>query len=295
MATAKSTGIAIDGAELAGIVAEGILYGAFSIFLAVTVYILIYRRRSREKLNLPMLTASLLMMALATAQIIVDTINIFKTFINDKTRLERQFFLQDATQPIFAAKHAVYFTMMLLGDSIVVYRCFIVWSKNYWVIAYAHTTTIWAVRHIESVTIEDETKWGIAVLMLSMSTNIMATCDDALGRTSGYATSISSHRRVLKIVMESGLVNAAYLIAYTTVLVLNNHGLQFVSAISTPLIGIIFTVVIVRAAIGSEHYPTTIPGSSYPLPFTVRNRHDGGGDLLKSPSRRLLSMKNQWG
>ncbi|KAJ7689734.1 hypothetical protein B0H17DRAFT_874164, partial [Mycena rosella] len=257
--------IAIDGAELAGIVAEGILYGAFRIFLAVTVYILIYRRRSREKLNLPMLTASLLMMALATAQIIVDTINIFKTFINDKTRLERQFFLQDATQPIFAAKHAVYFTMMLLGDSIVVYRCFIVWSKNYWVIAVPTLCslgsgicayqTIWAVRHIESVTIEDETKWGIAVLMLSMSTNIMATCEvmyrvpatgDALGRTSGYATSISSHRRVLKIVMESGLVNAAYLIAYTTVLVLNNHGLQFVSAISTPLIGIIFTVVIVR-------------------------------------------------
>ncbi|KAJ7438741.1 hypothetical protein FB451DRAFT_978917, partial [Mycena latifolia] len=260
--------IAIDVAELAGLIAEGILYGILSILLGATIYILIYWRQEGGKLNLPMFIASLLMMALATAQIIADTVNIFWAFINEDTRLERQFFLSDARQPIFAAKHAIYFTMLLLGDTIVMYRCFLVWSKNYWVIVVpticslgsgiSAYQTIWAVRHIESITITSETNWGIAALILSMSSNIMATSllgyriwtsDKALtthGLTSVYSSARSPYRRVLKIILESGLVNAAYLVAYTTVLVLNNHGLQFISGISTPLIGIIFAVLIIR-------------------------------------------------
>ncbi|KAJ7613354.1 hypothetical protein DFH06DRAFT_1109235 [Mycena polygramma] len=293
MASADSNGIAIDVSELAGIIAEGILYGAFSILFGATVHILTRRRRHGGKVNLPMLVASCLMMLLATAQLIVDTVNVFWAFISHDPRVQRQFFLEDATQPIFAAKHAVYFTMMLLGDSIVIYRCFIVWGRNYWVVAVptlcslgsavSAYQTIWAVRHIQSATIASETKWGIAVLTLSMSANIIATTllgyriwtsdkaiRQSIGRSSGYSSSASNHRRVLNIIMESGLVNAAYLVAYTTVLVIGSHGLEIMAGISTPLIGIIFAVVIIRAAISSERQ-ATLAGSSRPPAFT-RNR-----------------------
>jgi hypothetical protein len=194
--------------------------GAFSVSFLATIRILTRDRGHGRKTNITMLIAAILMMTLATGQIIVDTTNIFWAFIDKGSRLERQSFLQDATQPIFAAKHAIYFTMMLLGDSIVasyysltmpillmillkIYRCFIVWSKNYWVIilpaicsvgsggrhsiAWCHSNTdlgatvcayqtIWAVRHIQAATIASETKFGISVLVLSMSANIIATC-----------------------------------------------------------------------------------------------------------------------
>ncbi|KAJ7215165.1 hypothetical protein C8J57DRAFT_1732610 [Mycena rebaudengoi] len=291
MPGADTNGIPIDVAELAGVVAEGILYGAFSILFGTTIHILT-RRRNNGDINLPMFICVILMMALATSQIIVDTVNVFWAFLNHDDPLQRQFFLEDATQPIFAAKHAIYFTMMLLGDSIVIYRCFIVWSRNYWVVvvpalcslgsAVSAYQTIWAVRHIESATIASETKWGIAVLTLSMSANIIATSllayriwvgdkalRESLGRSSGYTSSGSSHRRVLKIIMESGVVNAAYLVAYTTVLVVGNHGLEIMAGISTPLIGIIFTVVIIRAALASERQ-ATMAGSSHALPLARR-------------------------
>ena len=69
--------------------------------------------------NYPLIVGALVMLGLGTAQIIVDTANIFRAFI----RLDRQqriFFMSDVTEPIFAAKHAIYFTQMLVGDSIVV-------------------------------------------------------------------------------------------------------------------------------------------------------------------------------
>ncbi|KAJ7464500.1 hypothetical protein FB451DRAFT_1263676 [Mycena latifolia] len=302
MPTADSTGIAIDVAELGGIVAEGILYGAFTVFFGVAMRILTGRRRHGGKTNIPMLVAALLMMTLATAQIIVDTVNIFWAFIDKEPRLARQFFLENATEPIFAAKHSIYFTMMLLGDSIVIYRCFVVWSNNYWVVlvpilcslgsGVCAYQTIWAVRHIQSATISAETKWGIAVLALSMSANIIATSllayriwnserqlSKSMGQTSGYKfSSGANHRRVVRIVLESGLVNTAYLIAYTAVLVIGNTGLEVMAGISTPLIGIIFTVVIIRAATSSDVVPST-----QQLPFSARNistnRYNGRSDI----------------
>ncbi|KAJ6496164.1 hypothetical protein C8R45DRAFT_985114 [Mycena sanguinolenta] len=316
MASADSNGIAIDVAELAGIVAEGILYGAFSILFGATVHILTRRRKNGAKINLPMLIAALLMMVLATAQIIVDTINIFWAFVNHETPLERQFFLEDATQPIFAAKHAIYFTMMLLGDSIVIYRCFIVWGRNYWTVVIpalcslgsgvSAYQTIWAVRHIQSATIASETKWGIAVLTLSMSANIIATSllayriwateralRQSLGGSNGYSS--SSHRRILTIIMESGVVNAAYLVAYTTVLVIGSHGLEIMAGISTPLIGIIFALVIIRAAIASERQATMI-GSSHAVPFSRERAHGRSENTLQIAVRstvdhELIEMK----
>lgn len=128
----------IDVAELAGIVAEGILYGQstkqltspqmhplnyscpgiFVALAAATFYILLFQRRY-SRLNMPMTVATCVMFCLATSQLIVDTINIFRAFI-PLDQQERIMFLTDATQPIFAAKHAIYFTMMITGDTIVV-------------------------------------------------------------------------------------------------------------------------------------------------------------------------------
>ena len=161
------TMIQIDVAELAGIVSEGILFGTppvaayasdtethlffIGIFLTLvsTALWILLERRGRGQRNFPFIVAALVMLGLSFAQIIVDTVNIFRAFI-PLERPERLFFLLDVTEPIFAAKHSIYFTMMLVGDAIVVstiracwrvflrppqiYRAFIVWDKNYWIV-----------------------------------------------------------------------------------------------------------------------------------------------------------------
>jgi len=60
------------------------------------------------------------MAALATSQYVVDTVNIFWAFFGTNDRQARILFLHDVTRPIFAAKHSIFFTMMVVGDGIVV-------------------------------------------------------------------------------------------------------------------------------------------------------------------------------
>ncbi|VDB95596.1 unnamed protein product [Peniophora sp. CBMAI 1063] len=275
--------IQIDVSELAGIVCEGILFGIFLTLISAAFWILL-EKRGRGQRNLPFLVAALVMFGLSFAQIIVDTVNVFRAFI-PLDRAQRILFLLNVTEPIFAAKHAIYFTMMLVGDAIVIFRAYVVWDRNYWVIivpvlcwigsGVSAYQTIWAVRHIASASIEGETKWGLAVFALSLSANGIATGLIAWriwkhARTMSKTVLSSGPQLgpVVRIVLESGAVNAAYLLAYLIVLQSGSHGLEIMANISTPLIGIIYSVVIIRAT-RSSRPANTYSTHSQPLSSTT--------------------------
>ncbi|TDL19927.1 hypothetical protein BD410DRAFT_693330, partial [Rickenella mellea] len=255
----------IDVAELAGIVCEGILYGIFLALFVATLTILTRRRRHSSP-NVPMISGAVVLFVLATAQIIVDTTNIFQAFI-PLDRPHRIGFMRDVTKPIFAAKHAIYFTAMLVGDVIVIYRTFIVWSSNFWVIlapvlcslgsAVSAYQTIWAVRHIQSVTIKAESGWGYAIFALSLAANTISisllayriwTHERRITSTMSKGSRFKSfdNLTIVKIILESGFINAAYLLSYLIVLRSGSQGLEIMASISTPLVGIIFATVILR-------------------------------------------------
>ncbi|KZV60852.1 hypothetical protein PENSPDRAFT_619755 [Peniophora sp. CONT] len=289
--------IEIDVSELAGIVCEGILFGTF-LTLVLTALWILFEKRGRGQRNLPFIGAALVMLGLSFAQIIVDTINIFRAFI-PLDRAQRILFLVNVTEPIFAAKHSIFFTQMLVGDAIVIFRAYIVWDRNYWVIlvpvlcwigsGVSAYQTIWAVRHIASASIVGETKWGLAVFALSLSANGIATgliawriLKHARAMSRSVVSSGPRLGPVARIVLESGAVNAAYLLAYLIVLQSGSHGLEIMANISTPLVGIIYSVVIIRAtrssrssntmssrSIGSQP-PTTTSGAVFSV-----HRHYG--------------------
>jgi len=244
------------------------------------------------------------MMCLSTTQIVVDTVNIFRAFI-DLERQQRIMFLLDVTQPIFAAKHAIYFTMMLIGDIIVIYRAFVVWGGNIWVIlfpslcslgsAISAYQTIWAVRHIASASIKAETGWGLAVFSLSLAANSIATgliafkiwksehqLKNAMGASNHASRSRSSLMPVVILVVESGVLNAAYLLAYTIVLRSGSEGLEIMASIATPYIGIIFSAVIIRAGLAAQGSKAqSTPWKPSPMPSN-------------SVSRGTINVSSQW-
>lgn len=98
----------------------------------------------------------------------------------------------------------------------------------------------------------------------------------------------SSLMPVLKIVLESGALNAAYLFAYTMTIVNGTEGLETMAELvndfclscadllsnclqATPLIGIIFSIVIIRVGVNAEGEAnwTTRPGT---LNFAPRQK-----------------------
>ncbi|TDL17405.1 hypothetical protein BD410DRAFT_551036 [Rickenella mellea] len=129
----RNMSIQIDVADLSGTILEGILYGIFLSLFVATMYILLTGKHHQSRPNIPMIFGAVLMFILATIQISLDTANIFLSFI-DLDRTHRIEFLTDPKKAIWAARGTTFFAMMIVGDVIVIYRTFIVWGRNFWVI-----------------------------------------------------------------------------------------------------------------------------------------------------------------
>ncbi|KAH9893335.1 hypothetical protein C8Q73DRAFT_528365 [Cubamyces lactineus] len=257
----------IDSAELAGLAAEGALYGIFLCLFCVCSYDLVERRkRLKTQLSWPMVLAGVLLILLATARFIVDCTNIFVAFIHHDPRSSRLAYLQDVTQPLFTTKHCIFITTLLVGDSFVNYRCWVVWGKNFWVVLAPITLslvstasgsyTMWAYGHLPNQTIPSESKWLTVLFSLSLVANALATSllayriwsidrqlQHVLDTDIGGASKLSP---IVRIILESGLINAAYLFVFVITLESGSQGLEIMSEMAVPLTGIIFSIVILR-------------------------------------------------
>ncbi|KAL1941817.1 hypothetical protein VTO73DRAFT_6817 [Trametes versicolor] len=259
-----TSGLKIDSAELAGLAAEGGLFGVFVCLFCVCGYDLVQRRtRFKSQLSWPMVLAGVLLIVLAFARFSVDTANVFVAFIQHDTRAARIGYLQDVTQPLFTTKHSLLVAVLLVGDSFVNYRCWVVWGKNIWVVLFpialsftsaaAGSYTMWAYSNLPNQTILTEAKWLKAFFALSLVANAVATLTLAyriwsVDRSMKNMAEPSQSRLspIVRIVLESGMLNAAYLFAYVMTLNFGSQGLEIMSEMAVPLTGIVFSIVILR-------------------------------------------------
>ncbi|KAG5718184.1 hypothetical protein E4T56_gene18890 [Termitomyces sp. T112] len=290
-----------DTAELAGLVLEAVLYGIFCVLTVGALYVLVYRRMG-SPLNAPLILTSILMFLLATTQIIIDTATIFDAFI-PLNRPNRQARLANISIPINATKRAIFFAMMILGDVIAIYRCFIVWARNWWLIvipsicslisAILAYMTIWATQHRTAGMFILKTPWtyGTAIFTLSLVANAIATSLIAyrIWKNEGQFTLVANTRRgrllpIARIIIESGLLNTAYLVVYITVLQVQKGkgSLPIVADMASPLVGIIFSLVIVRVGLNSAK--ETMYGTQLSS-LRVKRRHVPGLDQVSATSR----------
>ncbi|OSD04721.1 hypothetical protein PYCCODRAFT_1433051 [Trametes coccinea BRFM310] len=276
----------IDTAELAGLAAEAALYGVFLCLFCVCGYDLVERRRRlKTQLSWPMVLAGVLLILLATARFIVDCCNIFVAFIHHDPREARLAYLQDVTQPLFTTKHCIFITTLLVGDSFVNFRCWIVWGKNIWVIVIpvifslvstaSGSYTMWAYGHLPNQTIHSEADWLTVLFSLSLVANALATSllayriwsvdrqtRDALPSDMAGTSKLSP---LVRIIAESGVINAGYLFVFVMTLEFGSQALEIMSEMAVPLTGIIFSIVILRVGHqqhGDSFYATRPAGGA---------------------------------
>lgn len=259
----------IDVAEFGGLVAEGVLYGIYLLLFGYSGYLLVSRRKRGELISYPMLLVALLMFILVTGQIIADTFNLFVAFFHHDTREERIKYLEDVSQQLFAWKHNILNATLLVGDLFVCYRCYIIWGRDLRIIALPLSLSAasvacgiqvtWATQHLASTTVKAQTSWITALFTLSLCANAISTSllafkiwqvDRAARRF--MAGSGSSLVPVLRIVVESGAMNAAYLFVYTMTLVTGTEALETMAEMATAVISIIATLLIIRVQTNAE-------------------------------------------
>jgi len=255
-------GISQDRAVLIAIVVETFFYGILTILFGFTIWVLAFKRGTN--VNKRLLLTSIAMYILATIHLVTDAYRIVDAFVTFRSKDGGPVvYINALGSPTYLVKATVYTFQTLIGDSCMIYRCFIVWQQNIWVVflpllllVSCTVTGAGVVTNFSSVSPNTEvypfTKWVAAFCAMTLATNVICTAlisfriwsvDRAADK---YLQSENTLRPVLAVVVESGAIYSASLVALLATFLSHSWAQYIVLDAVTPIIGIVFTMIIVR-------------------------------------------------
>ncbi|KAI0352623.1 hypothetical protein OH77DRAFT_1408706, partial [Trametes cingulata] len=265
-------------AKLVSIFIQTLLYGAYSVVFILTIWVLLSKRRSHKPTRDPMVWISVVMFVMATMHIGINYTRIIRAFVifRDEPGGPAAYFneLSEFTQ-IFGS--TIYIAQTLIGDSVVLYRCYLVWGDVRVVILpfiLLLGSTVSGVGILYSfarvvpqaeIFVDELQHWILSFFSLTLTTNIICTglvafrIWDMNRAILNFAS--RSYQPILFLVLESGAVYSATLTALL-ILYKSSSWFQYVllDAIS-PIVGLVFSMIIIRIGLGI----TTVRGSSVGL------------------------------
>ncbi|KAG2341875.1 hypothetical protein BDR05DRAFT_864712, partial [Suillus weaverae] len=124
------TGMPVDAANLISILLESILYGFSVLMFMGTMWIFTYKRRMRD-VNRPTIAVATLLFLLSTAHVVAGIIHVENGLVKYRDTFPGGpvAFFTDLVQAMFVVKNAILVLETLLGDGVVIYRCYVVWQS----------------------------------------------------------------------------------------------------------------------------------------------------------------------
>jgi len=120
----------LDKAEVVSLVIEGVLHGLYTFIFVCTIYVLIYKRAT-PSVNYPMFTITVLMFILATAHLMINLARVLRAFNLSQTQPGAAVtILSNYASPENLVRSGVLFMEILLGDTVLIYRCYVAWSGS---------------------------------------------------------------------------------------------------------------------------------------------------------------------
>ncbi|KAH0830151.1 hypothetical protein J3R83DRAFT_1499 [Lanmaoa asiatica] len=153
-----------------------------------TVWALTHER-PRDEINWSMALVALTLMTLSTVHLMVDIYRLIYGFITKADIFPGgpTGFFADVTQRTFIIKNAVFVLQTLLGDGVVIYRCYVVWQSlrvimppvMLWCAASVTSVGfLYRMSHatdLEQVILVDSGKWILPFYLLTMATNVLSS------------------------------------------------------------------------------------------------------------------------
>ncbi|TFY71104.1 hypothetical protein EVG20_g1889 [Dentipellis fragilis] len=249
----------LDQANLAAIFVESIMYGICLTMGAVTT--LVFLRMSGESglANRRLLSALLLMLILATTHMGLSFSRVFLGFIlkRDSTPGGPAAYFANLSDKIFIAKNGVFVVQTVLGDSVNIWRCYVVFGKS-WKMIVVPTVIMLAgfTSHAADGPIFGlPSEWIKSFHTLMLVTTLY--CTETLLDAGAIAYKIAStgHFKdqsfynllpVLFIVVETGAIYTSSLVAFLVAFLVNSNGQYIAIDLITPLVPIIFCLIILQ-------------------------------------------------
>ncbi|KAJ7586072.1 hypothetical protein C8J56DRAFT_946099 [Mycena floridula] len=267
------TDFTIDKAELVGLCLESILYGIYLVSFFPCIKALIWDNsfKRRKKVNWIMFVVAWLMFAFATMDVGFGLFRCFQGFILYQGPGGPLTVFQDIANYASVMKSADVFFQVLIGDLILIYRCWIVYAKSYFVIILplllwmANTSCgmvlVWIQSTIRTQTTLLAGKFGpfltgfasITIVQNIITTSLIVWRIWRVDRENAKFRAPSSHssptklQKVMRIVIESGLMYTTFAIISFVTYVTNSNSFDVTTDMEIPIIGIAFNLIIIRA------------------------------------------------
>ncbi|KAF8064872.1 hypothetical protein FPV67DRAFT_1671177 [Lyophyllum atratum] len=264
----------LDGTQLAAVLAESLFYGIYFVLLIQCTEALIFRAKTRgENLLKPMPITAAVLFVTITVHWVLDLMLAFEAFIRPTdpgycvtptglNPAEKVYLNLPDVKNVLTS--GFYVLTTLVGDGFMIYRLYIVWSRNYFIIippvimCVALSITGGMVTYLFSQAttplFQAAGAWITSCFVLTFLCNLYSTgliafrifrSNKQFGRASVDLG--SGVNKIIEILVESAVL---YGICITLALgtYVGNSNVQFaVVAINGPVIGIIFCMIVARA------------------------------------------------
>ncbi|KAJ3526251.1 hypothetical protein NM688_g8282 [Phlebia brevispora] len=223
----------VPKAELIGTCMEMIGYGAYLIIFIECVRVL-YKKYQRGRSAGYLWIVAGTIFCLCTSHLIIDIVRIMAAFTgNMGTPNAPAAYYGDVNSPLDVAKTAVYCTVTLISDALIVYRLFLVWNRNYFIAVVPALaffadigTSTWFIVSLhqvlpgDNVLIANVTVRAKYFYIVTLILNVLCTFGISYKiwmiqrGVSDYAVgSASRMTRIIAVIVESAAIYSAWLIA----------------------------------------------------------------------------------
>ncbi|KAK0222212.1 hypothetical protein IW262DRAFT_1460514 [Armillaria fumosa] len=254
--------ISLEKANFVALVLEALLYGSFSVLFIAALWV-IFQKRSGINVNL--LSTVIIIWILATVHLILDVVRAVEAFVDaDGTALD---YYSNLSNPLQAAKTAIYVILTLVGDGFAIYRCYVVWNRRWYIIpgpllllcgtggGFGATVAFSQAAPGAEVFLPAIVPWITSFISMTLCTNVVCTFLIAyrilsIQRAVRSLAQVNTARSALMMILESAAVYSASVVSLMITYSLNSNAQYTVLDLTAPLIGITFTAIILRVSLG---------------------------------------------
>jgi len=263
--------IPLDRAYLTAIWLETLFYGMNIVLFGSYLFVSRYKRK-QPKLNRRIMATAICMFLFSTTHVSLG----FQRLIEGFVVLRNQpggpaAFFSDVSIPANVAKICIHTINSILGDSIVVWRCYHVWGQSLLICTlpilmilgsaisgFAQTYFFATAKTTHTAFAKTLAHWNGAVFSLSLATNVIVTSLIAarIWYLERQLTDLPArnrslrYKKVLALVIESGAIYSSALVIEITLYFLNTNAFYIVYDPIAQLTGIVPTMIIVLTNLG---------------------------------------------
>uniref|UniRef100_A0A8H8CG87 Uncharacterized protein n=1 Tax=Psilocybe cubensis TaxID=181762 RepID=A0A8H8CG87_PSICU len=173
------------------------------------------------------------------------------------------------SDPLQAAKTAVFVLLTLVGDAFVIYRCYIIWSRQWWIVilpllcwcgtgvgGFGATVAFSRAAPGAAVFLPAIVPWITSFISMTLATNILCTLligyriEKIRRGLKGASVTGSAAQSAVIMIIESAAIYSTAVICLMITYQLGSNAQYTVLDLTSPLIGITFTIIILRVSLG---------------------------------------------